>query len=246
LGVWSHHKTLQTPKTPEQYNELKKMNCFTHALPYVDDAWKAAGCCIPDWLSAVDRKCRAREKKAKPFIDHEDPIVAAVTQGIVNHHQDDYWFHTNQTFQQMNIKFAVELREILDGERGMRTGFLGHVLIELFLDAWLHDKFPGKMQFYYEQLETIDPKKIEEVVNLFATKRTDKLAPEIERVRKDRYLFDYTDDSKTLYRINRVLKKIGLEPIDDRILDWMQDARKRVYARVPDLLDQYAIDLSGV
>jgi len=195
------------------------MNCFTHALPYIDNAWLAAGCCIPDWLSAVDRKCRAREKKATPFLDHEDPIVAAVSQGIVNHHKDDYWFHTNQTC---------------------------HVLIELFLDAWLHDKFPGKMQFYYEQLETIDPMKIQEIVNLIAVKKTDKLAPEIERVRKDRYLFDYTDDAKTLYRINRVLKKIGLEEIDDRINDWMKDARKRVYDRVPDLLDQYAIELEGI
>jgi len=214
------------------------MNCFTHALPYIDNAWMAAGCCIPDWLSAADRKCRAREKKATPYLSHEDPVVAAVCQGIVHHHQDDYWFHTNKTFQQMNIKFAVELREILDGERGMRTGF--------FLDAWLHEKFPGKMEFYYQQLESIDPVKIQQIVNLFATKQTDKLADAIHRVLKDRYLFDYTDNSKTLYRINRVLTKIGLEPIDDRILDWMQDARIRVYDRVPDLLDQYAIEIKGL
>lgn len=230
----------------EKASVTKPMNCFTHALPYIDNAWTAAGCCIPDWLSAVDRKCRAREKKATPFIDHDDPIVAAVSQGIVNHHRDDHWFHTNATFQQMNITFAVELREMLDGERGMRTGFLGHVLIELFLDAWLHDKFPGKMQYYYEQLETIEPLKVQEIVNLFATKKTDKLAPEIERVLKNRYLFDYTDDSKMLYRINRVMKRIGLELIDDRILDWMKGARSRVYDRVPDLLDRYAIELEGI
>ena len=77
-------------------------------------------------------------------------------------------------------------------------------------------------------------------------KKTDKLAPEIERVLKDRYLFDYTDDSKMLYRINRVMKRIGLELIDDRILDWMKGARSRVYDRVPDLLDRYAIELEGI
>ena len=217
------------------------MNCFTHALPYLDDAWMAAGCCVPDWLGAVDRKCRVREKKAAPFIDHKDPIVASISQGIVHHHQDDHWFHTNKTFQEMNIKFAVEIRELLDGDTGMRTGFVGHVLIELFLDAWLHDKHPGKMEYYYKQLESIDPEKIQSVVNLIATKKTDKLSPAIVGVIKERYLFDYTDDSKTLYRMNRVLKRIGLEAIDDRILDWMKDARKRVYDCVPVLLDQYAI-----
>ncbi len=219
------------------------MNCFTHALPSIDNAYLATGCCIPDWLGAADRKCRAREKKATPFIDHEDPIVAAVSQGIVNHHKDDHWFHTNQTFQQMNIKFAVEIRELLDNERGMRTGFVGHVMIELFLDAWLHAKFPGKLEYYYQQLESIDPEKVQDVVNLFASKKTDKLAPAIRRVIKDRYLFDYSENSTTLYRINRVLKRIGLEEIDDRILPWMETARERVYDRVPDLLDQYAIDL---
>lgn len=219
------------------------MNCFSHALPSLDSAYVAAGSCVPDWLGAADRKCRAREKKARPFLDHDDPIVAAVAQGIVHHHQDDHWFHSNKTFQQMNIKFAVEIREILDGERGMRTGFVGHVLIELFLDAWLHAKFPGKLEYYYEQLESIDPAKIQAAVNLFATKKTDRLASAIQFVIKEKYLFDYAENDKTLYRINRVLKRIGLEEIDDRVLPWMETARERVYDRATELLDQYRIEL---
>jgi hypothetical protein len=221
------------------------MNCFTHALPSLDNAYVAAGCCIPDWLGAADRKCRVREKKSIPFLDHKESVVASIAKGIVNHHRDDHWFHTNQTFQQMNIQFAVEIREILGDHRGMRTGFFGHVLIELFLDAWLQERFPGKLELYYDQLETIDPEKVQETVNLIAPKKTDKLANAIRGVLEDRYLFDYVDDVKTLYRINRVLKRIGLEEIDDNILPWLKDARQRVYDRVPDLLDQYAIDLEN-
>ncbi len=219
------------------------MNCFTHALPSIDNAWVATGCCVPDWLSGVDRKCRVREKKATPFLDHEDEEVAAIARGIVNHHQDDYWFHTNQTFQQLNIKFAVEIRDLLGDQRGMRTGFFAHVLIELFLDAWLQERFPGKLEFYYDQLETIDPEKVQDTVNMIAAKPTDKLAKAIRSVIKERYLFDYVDDDRTLYRINRVLTRIGLDKIDDDILPWMQDARQRVYDDVPKLLDQYAIEL---
>lgn len=219
------------------------MNCFSHALPSLDDAYIAAGTCIPDWLSGADRRCRVREKKTTPFLNHEDPIVAAVAQGIVFHHQDDHWFHSNKLFQQMNIKFAVELRDLLDGEKGMRTSFVGHVMIELFLDAWLHDRFPGKLEFYYDQLELIDPQKVQEAINLFATKKTEKLSGAIEYVLKDRYLFDYTDDGKTLYRINRVLKKIGLEEVDDLVLPWMEGARARVYDSAKDLLDQYRMTI---
>lgn len=219
------------------------MNCFSHALPSLDNAYVATGCCIPDWLSAADRKCRVREKKTIPFLDHEDPEIAAIAKGIVNHHRDDHWFHTNQTFQQMNIQFAVEIRDLLGDVRGMRTGFFGHVLIELFLDAWLQERFPGKLELYYDLLDTIDPEKIQETVNLIAAKPTEKLAKAIRGVIKERYLFDYVDDAKTLYRINRVLQRIGLDQIDDDILPWMKEARQRVYDRVPDLLDQYAIEL---
>ena len=55
-------------------------------------------------------------------------------------------------------------------------------------------------------------------------------------------MFDYVDDAKTLYRINRVLKRIGLEEVGDDILPWVKEARQRVYDQVPKLLNQYAIE----
>ena len=219
------------------------MNCFTHALPSLDNAYVATGCCIPDWLGAADRKCRVREKRTVPFLEHDDPEVAAIARGIVNHHRDDHWFHTNLTFQKLNMQFAVEIRDLAGEVRGMRTGFFAHVLIELFIDAWLQERFPGKLELYYDLLATIDPEKVQETVNLIAAKPTEKLAPAIRGVIKERYLFDYVDDAKTLYRINRVLKRIGLEEVDDAILPWIKEARQRVYDHIPELLNQYAIEL---
>ena len=61
------------------------MNCFSHALPFLDDPVLAVGTCIPDWLAACDRKCRASEKKAELFVDHEDPFVASIARGVVWH-----------------------------------------------------------------------------------------------------------------------------------------------------------------
>ena len=219
------------------------MNCFSHALPSLDNAHIAMGSCIPDWLGAIDRKCRVRERKATPFLNHEDPIVANIAQGIVNHHQDDHWFHSNKTFQKMNIKLSVELREQLAGARGMRTGFVGHVMIELFLDAWLHAKFPGKLEYYYEQMETIEPQQVEDAINLFASKPTQKLAPTIPKIIAERYLFDYSENETTLYRMNRVLNRIGLEMLDDSVIPWMEKARQRVYDNAKSLLHKYAVEL---
>ena len=221
------------------------MNCFTHALPYLDDEYIAVGCCIPDWLSAADRKCRVRDKNATPFVDHDDSIVGRVAQGIVNHHRDDAWFHDAPAFHELSLKYAVELRELFDNERTMRTGFVGHVVIELFLDAYLHQTNPGVLESYYEKVASVDFAKVQNAINLFATKPTDQLVPEIERVLRVRYLFDYETNEGTTMRINKVLARIGLPILDERVLPWMEKARQEVYSRVDDLLYKYKADIKS-
>jgi len=135
------------------------MNGFTHALPYLDDPYYAVGCCLPDWLSICDRQCRAREKNASKFADHSDPVVSAVARGVVQHHQDDAWFHATPIFNKLMLDFAVELKEVFGHERTMRPGFVGHILVELFLDAFLSSRHPGKMEFFYEQVAAVDSEK---------------------------------------------------------------------------------------
>ncbi len=217
------------------------MNSFAHALPYLHDAYFAVGCCLPDWLSACDRKCRVREKRARKFVDDPDPIVATTARGIVQHHRDDEWFHQTPTFNRLMLKFAVELRELFGNERTMRPGFVGHVIVELFLDAYLHTRYPGKMEKFYELVSSVDREQVQAAVNRFATQPTEKLAVGIERFRRARYLFDYDTDQGVLFRINRVFERVNLQPLDDMMLDWMPHARKRVYENAVALLPHYAI-----
>ena len=204
------------------------MNCFAHAFPFLDDPYFAVGSCIPDWLSGVDRKVRAREKLAVNFVDDQDPIVSAVARGVVQHHQDDHWFHQSLAFNELSMKFAVELRELFD-ERGMRPGLIGHVVVEMFLDAHLHHQNPGKLDFFYTQVSRVDTDKVQAAVNKFSTRRTDKLSPSIKRFVSERYLYDYSTDQGAVYRLNRVLSRIGLDTVDSAIFDWLPLARCRVY-----------------
>ncbi len=212
------------------------MNSFAHALPFLDDPYFAVGCCIPDWLSACDRKCRARERRASAFIGSKDPLIAKVAGGVVQHHQDDLWFHQTAAFNQMVVEFSVSLRDVFDDNHSLRPRFFGHVVIELFLDALLDEKFPGELERFYNQLELIDGNCVENAVNLFANRPTDKLAAGIERFRQARYLFDYRTDRGVAFRIGGVFKRLKLEPFDERILDWMPAARQRVIEEAPALL----------
>jgi len=217
------------------------MNCFTHALPHIDDAYMAVGCCLPDWLSACDRKCRLREKNAVKFVDDSDPIVSTIAKGVVQHHQDDDWFHQTPIFNKLILEFAVELRELFGNERTMRPSLVGHIVVELFLDAYLNEKHPGEMERFYQQVATVDSERVQDAINLFATKPTDKLVAEIKRFVDVRYLFDYATDEGVIYRINKVFKRIKLEPLGDQMLDWMPQARDRVYSNVAGLLPEYPV-----
>lgn len=219
------------------------MNCFSHALPFLDrdDPYFVVGTCIPDWLSAADRKCRAREKRAAEFADDESPELASLARGIVQHHQDDHWFHQTPVFTELSMKFSVELRELLKGDAGFRPGLIGHILIEVLLDSYLHKNYPGQLENYYQQVISVIPELVQKSVNRFATRPTEVLAHFIDRFIDARYLFDYVDDRKLMMRVNNVLKRVKLKSVEDRIDDWIPSARARVYDQVSGLLPKYQL-----
>lgn len=219
------------------------MNCFAHALPFLDDAYFVVGACLPDWLGACDRKCRLREKAANEFVDHQDPVVATLARGVVQHHQDDDWFHRGAAFNELILNYAVELRELFGNERSMRPSVIGHIIVEMFLDAYLNEKNPGELDRFYRQVESVDPEKVQSSINRFANRETQKLVSAIERFTREKFLYDYDTDQGVIYRINRVMKRVGLDSMPPGIEDWTPGARQRVYDRASELLPQYSIKL---
>ena len=183
------------------------MNSFSHAFRFLDGhPYFAIGCALPDWLGAVDRRCRVRKNGAQPKLVDKDPIVSNIAAGIIQHIDDDRWFHADQAFVELNLAFAVELRELLKDEPGFRPGFLGHIIIELILDGYLHQAYPGHLESFYEIVRNSKPAAIQDAVCQMATRPTDKLAPYFEIFLREKYLFDYVDDERLIYRINYVLK----------------------------------------
>ena len=220
------------------------MNSFAHALPFLDrDDYFAIGCAIPDWLGAVDRRCRVRKNGATKHLDSDDPIVASLAAGIIQHIDDDRWFHQTEAFTRLSMEFAIELREILADEPGFRPGFLGHIIIELLLDGYLHERHPGKMDRFYEMIFRSEPQVIQNAVNVMATRPTVELAGYFPIFLKIKYLYDYIDDEKLLMRTNHVLKRVKLKAVDANVENWLPSARRRVYESASDLLEQFATEI---
>lgn len=213
------------------------MNFLSHALPYLDRPLMAVSTGIPDWLRVADRSLRARAKSARLFVDSQDVELRMVAQGIVQHVEDDGWFHTTGAFVETNLQLAVALREWLPGDAGFRPTFVAHILIEMFLDAfWIEDD-PGSADRYYAAIESVELETIQRCVNAIIGRPTDRLSGVIERFVDARFLYDYLDLDKLLVRVNQVMKRVGLTPLPPEVREWLPAARKLVESRRRRLLE---------
>ncbi|NLS93061.1 MAG: hypothetical protein GXX96_12975 [Planctomycetaceae bacterium] len=213
------------------------MNYFAHALPFLDNPYFATATGIPDWLTVVDRKVRIRRKHVAPFLDDDCPEIAAVAGGVLQHLRDDARFHETRAFAELSIELTVMARDELGADSGFRPAFLGHLLVELLLDAALIDAHPDRLDAYYEVLGQVDATVIEEAVNRMAPRRTERLAWMLERFRTTRVLSDYAEDGRLFVRLNQVMGRVGLNRLPETFCRILPEARRKVAFRREELLE---------
>ena len=212
------------------------MNYFAHALEFLDDPYFVAGLAVPDWLSVVDRKVRVRRKLAAPLASSADPRRASIARGVIQHIDDDAWFHTTPAFGDLNLKFTVMVRDALADNEGFRPSFLGHILVELLLDAELIAARPERLERYYDALRALDPDTVAESVTAMATGDAGGLAVLIPRFIEERFLWDYLDDAKLWVRLNQVMRRVKLPLLPESFCEVLPDARRLVAERSTELL----------
>lgn len=212
------------------------MNYFAHALPFLDRPHFAAGACVPDWLTAADRPLRLRARHAAAFLDDADRRVAEVAAGVLQHLDDDARFHETRAFAETSLALSVMVRDALGGESGMRPAFLGHLLVELLLDAALIADDPARLTEYYRLLDALDADQIEASVNRMAPRPTRRLAGFIELFRRERVLWDYLEDAKLTVRLGQIMRRVRLDPLPGRFAALLPAARELVELHRNDLV----------
>ena len=212
------------------------MNYFAHALPFLDDPYFAVGTGVPDWLSVVDRRIRVRSRHVDPYLDDPDPNVASLAGGILQHLRDDDRFHQNRAFAELSLQLTVVTRDALAGDTGFRPSFLGHLLLEVLVDASLIAQWPDRLAAYYELLESVDVQIVTEAVGRMATRPATKLGPLISGFCRERILSDYLEDAKLLGRLNQVMRRVRLDPLPDAFGLVLPEARRLVADQVDELM----------
>lgn len=212
------------------------MNYFAHGHDHVQQPYFLVGTAVPDWLRVVDRRVRARAQLARPWLQDADPRRAAVAAGVVRHHHDDRWFHRNQAFAELSLALTALARDQLLGDPGFRPSFLGHILVEMLLDAALIEQDLARLDQYYAALAATDPGLVARVVGRMATGPVAGLEEIIPLFCRERFLYDYLDDAKLLGRLNRVLRRVGLRPLPESFLACLPGVRQRVRQRAAELM----------
>ena len=205
------------------------MNYVAHAIGLIEDPYQLAGTALPDWIRVSDRRSRVQTSRLRAdATDATDQREVALASGIQRHLDDDRWFHQTAAFQELSDTLTRHIAALEPENRQMRAFFLVHVLLELLLDAALIERDPGVLPRYYESLAQVDLTVIGRVAGGWTEPSTERLALFAERFRQERFLFDYLDDQKLLYRLTQVSRRVRLTRLPDGMEGLLPDARKLV------------------
>lgn len=193
------------------------MNYLAHAWPLMrrgePDPCELAGVAVPDWLGVAARRTKCRSRHAEPWLDSEDPRLAALARGICRHHADDAWFHESAAFGVLSLDFSKQLRKAFGEGTSMRPWFLGHILVELLLDDELARRQPRLLDQYYSAAAQIDSDWVAASVEQMCGRDVGKLAYFIGQYVEVRFLADYRDDAGLTHRLNQVMSRVGLDSL---------------------------------
>lgn len=213
------------------------MNYLAHAMHFLDRPYFAAGTGVPDWLTVVDRRVRLRSMQVRSFLDHPDRCVAAVAGGVLQHLWDDARFHQSRAFVELSLGLTAMSRDALGGESGFGPAFLGHLLVEVLLDASLATEDPTRLEAYYRTLESVDAGRVQQAVCRMANRPTDRLAELILQFHRQQILSDYLEDGRLWVRLDQVMRRVGFARLPESFRELLPEARVLVDARADELLD---------
>lgn len=212
------------------------MNYLAHGFRFLDSPLIVAGTAVPDWLCVADRRVRVRSRRIYEQMDSLDENDRALAEGMLQHLRDDDLFHRCERFVMLEAELSARFRRIMPDRFDHRPPFLGHIVVELLLDAFIAEQIPSVLDDYYAALSEVSPLRIQNAVNAVATRTTGNLAEFVSQFRRIQFLYDYADDTRLLSRLNQVMRRVTLPALDDECLPVLREARQMLREHGEELL----------
>ena len=241
------------------------MNYLSHGYRFLDRPYCLVGTAVPDLMSAADRGVRIRRPVLiKALVDPErflqntfegethgitwdefgkrcrsDPVETfrEITEGMIQHIDDDTWFHRSVAFFETTRDITVIVQSVVSEQSTIRCGFVGHLLTEVLLDSTLIRREPNLLDRYYQVMKTNDPAIVQLSVNCLVNRPTRKLSPFLDRFCGEAFLYCYQHDEKLLFRMNQVMRRVGMSKLPDDLQYRFPELRSLVDKRANHLLE---------
>ena len=207
------------------------MNFFSHFLIGGDygNPDKTLGKLWPDFLRIIDKSLRLSHK-------HVDPMPEALTNlqsGIALHVATDRYFHASAWFHEHEVVLKQVWDELRLPGRHQYRYFFTHVLLEMLLDRVMIRRKPELLGQLYESLSRVDRATL---TAFFRYKGGEKFEPQswqfLQRFVESAYLYEYTDNSRLLFALDRVAHRVGLqlfaEPYKSRLMHRIDDMEQTI------------------
>ena len=120
--------------------------------------------------------------------------------------------------------------------RDFRPAFLGHILVEILLDAALIADDPGRLDAYYAAHDAVDGQWSRRPSTAWPGVPVDELARFVGLFSRERFLWDYLDDGKLLMRLNQVMRRVKLPALPAEFVRLLPAARQLVAERQAELI----------
>jgi hypothetical protein len=189
------------------------LNYFAHGFRFLSDPYFLAGTALPDWMGVIDRQHRLPPKLVRAWQHDGDADVRSLAAGILQHHADDEAFHTGQAFARLQVRFARWIRETDPGASDLAKYLLAHIVPELMLDALLIEAQPGKLEVYYEVVSELDSAQLAGMIARISGKWPTEMGRFLPLFVRERFLADYGDDDRLIYRLRQILSRVGWGPL---------------------------------
>jgi hypothetical protein len=214
------------------------MNYLAHGYRFLDDPLFVAGTAVPDWLRVAAPRVRARARVVKATIeDSEDGPYQRFCRGILRHHADDDVFHASTAFQNIYENLARQFRKQMPDRYDHRPGLLGHIVTELLLDNEMARRDSTLLPRYYHALKSVDSDWVQASVNSIVYKPVNQLSEFIDVFREIKFLYDYADNDRLLWRLNQVIGRAGLSVLDPDVFPVFDHGRQMMTGQADALLE---------
>lgn len=211
------------------------MNYLAHALPVLGDPWLVAGTSLPDWLRAVDRRARVRPDTLHAIAVDVGSHAARVKAGALKHHDDDQRFHSDARFEALTEQAVLAIRA-LSPEPRLRASTLGHIVVEMLLDACIEEAHPGSTARYYAALAELDAVELAAIAQRLSGRPLPSFASLLPRFARARFLFSYATDDGVVGCLEGVCHRTGMPMPPDGTNDVIAQLRPQVRAAATELL----------